>query len=352
MDTPLSQHNLTDEQLARALLKQAGLGLLDAARLALEFQHCSSSPRAPLDINDCISIIRRGSHECGLAEESPDFATAIEHFLESKRHRRWHTQQELRHYTKSFLRLNPDWGHHSLRDISSEACRQMLLSSFPNEHSRRKARVILHGLFSFCRKSGWVKTNPAAFMVECAPCERRIEPLKLHEVLSLLLACLNPAFLACAPAVGIMLWAGVRPVEVTRLCWEDINLREGIIILHPQHTKTGGARCVSLPPPLAWWLGTFNKGSGALCPRNWKRKWQALHQAAGLTPWVPDVLRHSFASYHAAHYHNFEQLQYEMGHRSLQLLRYRYLATGCITPQQAASFWNPVFWKRQLVRQP
>ncbi len=89
-------------------------------------------------------------------------------------------------------------------------------------------------------------------------------------------------------------------------------------------------------------------GTGPVCPRNWKRRWPTLHRAAGLAPRVPDVLRHSFATYHAAHYRNFEQLQYEMGHRSLQLLRYRCLATGDINPEQAANFRNPDWWEQAL----
>ncbi len=348
MDSLLPPPDLTDEQLACALFKRAGVGMLEAARLILEFQHCSHSPEATLDIDDCISIIRRGSTGQNADSRAPEFGQAIGQFLENKRHRRPNTRLELQHYTRSFLRRNPTWQQRPLNSITTQECQRMLAESFPNVHSRRKARIILHGLFSFCHKRGWVSDNPAAFEDEYPPPERRISPLSLQEVARLLRTSREAEFLAAAAAVGIMLWAGVRPAEVTRLQWRDVRLQEGVIILHPQHTKTGGARCVSILPPLAWWLGMFVAEQGALCPKNWKRKWSALHAKAGLIPWVPDVLRHSFASYHAAHYRNFEQLQYEMGHRSLQLLRFRYLATGDISPQQAADFWNPSYWKKQL----
>ncbi len=342
--------DLTDEQLARALFKRAGVGMLDAARLVLEFQHCCGTPQSVLNMDDCLSIIRRGSSRLSPATLPPNFGQAIGQFLDNKRHRRPNTRQELRHYTRRVLRQNPAWQVRELASITNDECRQMLIESFPNIHSRRKARIILHGVFSFCHKRGWVETNPADFAEELPPRERRISPLSLPEVTRLLGTCLQAGFCSCAAAVGIMLWAGIRPAEVARLSWEDVKLRDGIIILHPQHTKTGGARCVNIQPPLAWWLKDLlrHNTSGSLCPRNWKRKWSQLHQSADLVPWVPDVLRHSFASYHAAHYHNFEQLQYEMGHRSLQLLRFRYLATGDISPQQAANFWSPLFWKRVL----
>ncbi len=348
MKASLATQDLTDEQLARALLKRAGLGLLDAARLVLEIQHCSHSPQAELDLEYCLSIIRRGSREGAQGLPEPTFGHAIGQFLESKRHRRPHTQLELRHYTRRILRQNPAWAQRPVSAFGSDECRRMLEECFLNAHSRRKARVILHGFFAFCHKSGWLASNPAHFMDALAPQERRIPPLTLPETARLLRTCLRPEFRCCAPAVGIMLWAGIRPAEVARLLWEDVKMPEGTIILHPWHTKTGGARCVTILPALAWWLKRAGHGSGALCPMNWRRRWASLHRAAGLSPWVPDVLRHSYASYHAARFQNFEQLQYEMGHRSLHLLRYRYLATGCISPQQAADFWEPAFWEKQL----
>ncbi len=348
MNTATTIPDLTDDQLALALIRRAGLGLMDVARLVLEFRSCSGAPQAALDVETCLAIIRRGSEECRQTEQPPSFGQAIGAFLESKRHRRPCTQQELRYYTQRFLRLNPDWEARALHGIRSEDCRLMLAASFGNAHSRRKARIILHGLFSFCTKRGWLGANPASFIDELPPAERRVRPLSLDAAAQLLHCCLTPAFQDCAAAVGTMLWAGIRPAEVARLRWEDVKQREGIIILHPQHTKTGGARCVSILPPLAWWLAALPAAQGRLCPRNWKRKWRELHHAAGLHPWVPDVLRHSFASYHAAHYRNFEQLQYEMGHRSLQLLRYRYLATGDICPAQAADFWRADYWAHQL----
>ncbi len=350
MNTPTLPHDLTDEQLACALIRHTGLGLMDAARLILELQNGSASPREALTMEYCMNVIQRGCRDYGRQpEEENSFGRAIGLFLEHKRHRRPNTQLELRHYTRRFLRCKPCWAQRSLRSITKPECRRMLEEGFPNPSSRRKARIILHGLFSFCHKSGWLAENPADFVDEQPPVERRITPLSLNEAARLLHTCRQAEHRECAAAVGIMLWAGVRPAEVERLRWEDVKLREGTIILHPQHTKTGGARCVSIEPVLAWWLERVKGEGGSLCPRNWKRKWASLHHAAGLAPWVPDVLRHSFASYHAARYRNFEQLQYEMGHRSLQLLRYRYLATGGISPGAAADFWNPTYWRRELV---
>jgi hypothetical protein len=53
---------------------------------------------------------------------------------------------------------------------------------------------------------------------------------------------------------------------------------------------------------------------------------------------VPDVCRHTFASYYATHYKDLATLQLEMGHRDAALLRTRYITPARRT--QAAEFWR------------
>ena len=65
-----------------------------------------------------------------------------------------------------------------------------------------------------------------------------------------------------------------------------------------------------------------------IIPQGWNRKWHDLRRAAGYRgkSWVPDVCRHTFASYHAAYFRNLAALQLEMGHRDASLLMTRYMA--------------------------
>ena len=105
----------------------------------------------------------------------------------------------------------------------------------------------------------------------------------------------------------------------------------GVIYISPQHSKTGGARCVTIHPPLAKILRTIQKAPDApICPPNWPKHWAALHRKAGFTTWQPDVLRHTFATHHLATFRSYTELQLEMGHRSADLLRTRYVAMEAI----------------------
>ena len=63
-----------------------------------------------------------------------------------------------------------------------------------------------------------------------------------------------------------------------------------------------------------------------MCPPCWAQHWSRLHRAAGFSRWQPDVLRHTFASHHLAHFRSYAALQLEMGHRSAELLRTRYVS--------------------------
>ena len=55
---------------------------------------------------------------------------------------------------------------------------------------------------------------------------------------------------------------------------------------------------------------------------------------------VQDVLRHTYASYHLAHFGNCSLLQKEMGHATPSLLLTRYLNMDGITPITGAMFWT------------
>ena len=157
--------------------------------------------------------------------------------------------------------------------------------------------------------------------------EKEIRILRRGEIEALLQAAESYRGGSCLAAVGLMLYAGLRPHEVTRLRWRDNNLRHGSISIQPQHSKTGGARRVTIHPPLARLLsGQQGEAEARICPPCWAQHWSRLHRAAGFAHWQPDVLRHTFASHHLARFRSYTALQLEMGHRSAQLLRTRYVS--------------------------
>ena len=140
----------------------------------------------------------------------------------------------------------------------------------------------------------------------------------------------------------MMLYAGIRPHEVARLSWAQVDLREGAIYILPRHSKTGGTRRVTIHKPLMRILRAHKRKDGEMiCPANWIHHWRELRRAAGWDSpahrWPQDALRHTFASYHLSHFRSFAELQLEIGHQDATLLRTRYVDQRPVV--NAGAFW-------------
>ena len=139
----------------------------------------------------------------------------------------------------------------------------------------------------------------------------------------------------------MMLYAGIRPHEVARLTWAQVDLQARAIYILPRHSKTGGAGRVTIHRPLQRILRAHKRADEeGICPRNWLRHWRELRRASGWgggRKWPQDALRHTFASYHLSHFRSFAELQVEIGHRDSALLRTRYVDQRGV--QGAARFW-------------
>ncbi len=353
---PMMEEEETLVQTAQALLRESDMTILDAVRLALELREAMppGAEGKQASMQACHRLIQLGSQACKQEGRSTSFRVAFEASLQSRAGRRLRTIAEIRQCCRRVVRYFPDLSDTQVRSITPEDCRQFISTSFHTPNSRRKARRLLHGVFAFCLRHGWCAYNPLV-AVDIPPVrERKIESLSLVQIRRLLATVLRPEHVACAPAVGIMLWAGVRPTEVTRLRWEHVRVEDRVIVIDAQHSKTGGARHVTLHKVLADWLcktAPYRLPRTPIVPRAWVRRWRALRLAAGFADWNPDTLRHTFASYHLKHFENLNVLQIDMGHADTQLLRTRYLGMKGVTREGAEEFWKEKHPSRSRRRQ-
>ncbi len=338
------------------LLEGLPLRGCDAVRLVLEaveempeLQELAARGRAEL-MQALRRVLRHGIAAVRAQERTVSFAEAAAESLARREAagRRATTLRDLRHFIRRLLRV-PGMPERPLRAMGVAECRQALEQSFANSaHSFRKGRAILHSIFAYGQKQGWCSTNPVAAIEVPQVEEKEIEPLSLGECRRLVETARSPRFRDCLPALGVMLFAGVRPGEVARLRWADIHCEEGVLSIAARHSKTGGARRVELCPPLRRMLRRHRPGSAEahrpLCPPRWQRRWRHLRQVAGFSPsqqrWVPDVLRHTFASYHALTHRNLPALQLQLGHRDAGLLLTRYLNLHKLRQAESTPFWN------------
>ncbi len=93
-----------------------------------------------------------------------------------------------------------------------------------------------------------------------------------------------------------------------------------------------------IQPNLREWLVPARKHSGKVTPDNFPKQLDAARAAAGIEEWPDNALRHSFASYHLAHFKDAAALALEMGHTDSGMIfnYYRQL----VRPKDAERYWN------------
>lgn len=341
----------------RELLRGTGLRPIDAARLVRNLSDCKHNHLCNATLNAMADsdIYRMGLEAHAGQQRSVPFRDAAAAYLEAKAEEsRPRTANERRQVIQRVLRAVPEWAEQPVAVWSVAMCRSVLVETFPTKTARNKGYSHLKGLFRFALRQEWCTDNPFDLLTPEKTREAELVLPTLAQLGRLLTMSASIGYRSCAPAVGLMLWAGIRPAEVCRLHWGNIDLNEGVVYLRPQHSKTGGPRQVTLQPVLRRWLARYYpKGKDAdltpLTPADWVRLWRDLRTEAGLQPWRPDTLRHTFASYHLKRFRSIDLLQTEMGHSNPRQLRTRYLNMRGITTEMCSAFWKGRFDENGLM---
>ena len=314
---------------------------LDIMRLFVEFaEEASVTQSAKEEIIAAFRrVIRTGVISVAEQERSVSFEKAVRESLQARQVRRPSTLADLRSYTNRMLEY-AECNNLPLRSITSEQCINMLQVLFSHSpHVFRKAKAVLHSIFSYGQKRGWCQHNPVKAIESPPVYEERIVPLTGAQIRALMRACHHADLSPMLPAMQLLLWCGIRPGEVRRLRWRDIDKRERVVYVEGRASKTGGPRAVPLRGAAKELLNHNREENEHIAPKNWNRLWKRLRRRAGLINWQRDVLRHTFASYHLKCFHNLPQLQEEMGHRDCNLLRTRYLNVRHVSTTTARRFF-------------
>lgn len=295
---------------------RAAMRMLEKANIALSLTDA---------IEQALPVLR---HANGLTA-----ADLITQFTEVKSPTwRERTALNFRHASRMFLDTFAD---KPLNTIMPDAIAAWLVSTFSTETSRAHAQRTLSPAFSYAVRQGLMQENPFSRIERNRTTrEDAIDILTPEEACTLM----HTAPADCIPAYAILLFAGVRPRELTRLTWGDI--RDGYIHIGAKVAKVRQARNIEIEPTLAAWLATTgtHQPDATIIPSNWKRKDQATRSAAGIAN-RPDVCRHSYATYHLAAHGSVDQLKLNLGHsRSSDTLFIHYRAAA--TPETAARYWS------------
>ena len=323
---------------AKDIIKDLPLSVNDIARLTLEATEELGEAAQGRERTELILLLRRviraGVKAVQAEEHTVSFEEAAWASVAARAGRRASTLRDLRHFVRRMLRVE-SVAKRPLRGMNTRECRELLERAFGcSDHSFNKGRAILHSIFAYGLRQEWCGENPVSRIEPRRIREKEIVPLSPQEVQRLEQAAQLPEHREMRFSLHLLLYNGVRPQEVARLNERHIRPEQGRVIIPAAGSKTGGGRVLPLRKVRSL------RGVPLRIPRNWQNRWRALRRAAGFSAghWQADVCRHTFASYHAAYFRDLGALQLEMGHRSTDLLRSRYLNLPQV--KQAKEYWN------------
>lgn len=202
--------------------------------------------------------------------------------------------------------------------------------------SRNTYHLRLYTFFKYCRQRGWLAVNPLKDLPRAKVLPGETGILSVEQVARLL----EVAGEETLPFWAIGVFCGLRSAELQRLDWKDIDLDAHLLEVPSLKSKTASRRFVTIRPNVALWLEPYRGSTGPICPAGLYGRLREDRRRAGITQWPANAARHSFGSYHLAHFRDPRELALEMGHtRSEVTFRfYREL----VKPAEAERFWKIV----------
>jgi integrase len=214
--------------------------------------------------------------------------------------------------------------------------------------TRNHYRSVAIQAYNFAIGRGYAVENPAAATAKVKEPDGDIGILTVTQS-ARLLESTPPELL---PYIAIGLFAGLRPSEIDRLDWSNINFESDLIKVEAMkgtRKNTRRRRFVKVLPNLRAWLLPHRKLKGnVLEQETFRDLFDSAREAAGITDWPTNGLRHSFGSYHLAHFNDVNALALEMGNSPEMIFNhYREL----VTPKDAERYWKikPAGRSRKIV---
>jgi integrase len=257
-------------------------------------------------------------------------------------------------------------GQMRANDFKPEDAEGWLYSLKVGPVSVNSYRRLLHAVFQYATDRKRIKENPIALVELVKETPVKVGILTARQMAALLAAAHEPDVIATVAIGG---YAGLRPEEIARLKWSNVDLEQGLIDCGADLTKTAKSRYVKIEPILTAWLRQrclTEIGKPELIQgENFRRRFDAARRAVGFkirgpqetkengeplsleeiavlertrTPWPHDALRHSYASYHIAKFQDAATLALQMGHTTTKLIFSNYRHR--VKQTEAEAWWK------------
>ena len=206
--------------------------------------------------------------------------------------------------------------------------------------STRKTELArLRTFFRFCHRRGWCQ-EVVTDRLE-AVTQQPINPSILsNEQMGKLLQAVKQQDVQLLEYVWLCGALGVRRAEAFRLKRTALKADLAILEISSEIAKNRSRRLVPIPRAL------LKKGMVLLhlkWRRNFRKRFTAIHSAAGIKSWSRNVLRHTAAT-HLGHYLSSEQKVADALGNSPEMIHRHY--RGLASPKQSEEYWK--VWEEHL----
>ena len=244
-------------------------------------------------------------------------------------------------------------GERFVSDITEAQLRGIIHRDGRVPETRNNDRRSLSGFFGWATAKRYCEVNPMAGIAPIRFHRREPEIFSLNQVDAILDAARKYQNGAMLPYFVLAVFAAIRPQEIQRLTWRDIDLTAKQVRITGAAAKKRQRRLVELSDNAVEWLEPLALRRVPIWPtKNGRKQFEAVKKAAGfgsskktandlkpfkLVPWIQDGMRHTAISCHfAQHGHEGDTARWagnspdEM-HRSYKEL---------VSKADAERFWN------------
>ncbi len=275
------------------LLQPHGARLLDAVR---EWAACQELMKGVAGasmveaVKAQVARLREQAQSWTMEEGAVAWLASLESKRRSKRY-----VEDARKRLKVFRALH---GAGSLAEVTAAQVRQWLggLGDLAPQ-SQKNYLTVLSSMFAHAMRMHRAPRNPVTEIEK---------PDVVREEAGILTPAELRGLLAHLPAdavafVVLSAFAGLRPAEVQRLEWQDVNFATGIVSVRASKSKTKRRRTVPMSANLIAWLRPLAKETGRVVELAdltlRQKRLKPAREKAKLTRWPHDCLRHSAATY-------------------------------------------------------
>lgn len=211
--------------------------------------------------------------------------------------------------------------------------------------TRKHYLTVVGGLFNYALEQGYILDNPLTKKSRRRRKQNGMEDQSMPEIITSaevdkIMQAAYKRDPLLVPALAIGFFAGVRTNELRQLDWSHVNLAEKRITIPPSIAKKRSVRHIDIAENLSAWLEPYRRDSGPITPggRDWRTRFEAVRQVAGLARWPHNAMRHCFATFYLLKTDNANATAIQLGHRDTDLLFNHY--RGLATRDDAAKFWS------------